>query len=235
MIYYFCFENDKKMKNLYIQILLGLLVFLGLESCNDRKTYGELVDEEEEAIERYILEKNIKVISKEEFFANDSTTRENEYVFFKDKGIYMNIVNPGEADEILQEGSHVVLSRFIEVLMKDVKDLDRSAGDTLLRNMYANDYPVMQMKPEEYKVMIDKQSGYAGTFQGTSIMAKTYEGNTAVPTGWLFPLQFIKPTRTNETARLARVKLILPHSEGSFFASRFVYPCYYEITYNLGK
>ncbi len=222
------------MKNFYIQILLGLLVLVGLQACNDGKTYGELVEEEEDAIARYISQHNIKVISKDQFFANDSTTAENEYAFFKDKGIYMNIVYPGDAEEILPDGSHVLLSRFVEVLMKDVPDLGRVTGDTLLKNMYANDYPGMQMKPEEYSVVIENKTNYMGTFTGRySLMARTYEGNTAVPTGWLFPLQFIKPARTTQSSKVARVKLILPHSEGSFYASRFVYPCFYEITYNL--
>lgn len=223
------------MKNLYIRILLGLLVFVGFQSCDNNKTYAEMVEEEEDAIDHFISEKGIKVISKDQFFNNDSTTQENEYVFFKDKGIYMNVVYEGDAKEILPEGSYVILSRFIEIVLKDVEDLGVVYGDTLLKNMYANDYPNMQLKPEEYKVTVDGNNGYSGTFQGTSIMAHAYENSTAVPTGWLFPLQFVKPTRTNEAAKLARVKLILPHNEGSFYASRFVYPCYYEITYNLGK
>ena len=222
------------MKKIYYQILLGVIAFFSLQSCNNHKTYGELVDEENEAIERYLLENDIKVISKQEFLNNDSTTKENEYVYFEENGIYMNVIYKGAGQNILPEGSYDMLSRFIEIAIKDVKDMGVEAGDTLVRNMYANEYPSLQLKPEEYKVTI-KDKAFTGQFNGYSLMYKTYEQDTAVPTGWMFPLLYLKPIRTNEAAKWARVKLIVPHTEGTRFAARFVYPCYYEITYNLGK
>ena len=222
------------MKNKFYLILAGLIALFSLQSCDNHKTYGELVDEEQDAIKAFIAKKDIEVISKNEFFANDTVTTGNQYVFFEDKGIYMHIDFIGEGESILPDGTYDILSRFIEISIDDIEDMHVQAGDTLVRNMHANEYPGMQLKPEEYKVIIQKQN-YSGTFQGTSLMFQQYDGMTAVPTGWLFPLQFIKPTRTNEAAKLARVRLIVPHSEGTQFAARFVYPCYYEITYNLGK
>jgi hypothetical protein len=65
-------------------------------------------------------------------------------------------------------------------------------------------------------------------------MYDTYE-QTSVPTGWLLPLQYLKPSRTNSSEDVARVRLLVPHSAGTVTASRYVYPCYYEITYNLGR
>ena len=223
------------MKNLYFTIILGIITLLGMQSCDNHKTYGELVDEEEDAIKAFILKNDIKVISKKEFCEKDSTTAANEYVFFEENGIYMHIDYKGEAKHILPDGEYEILSRFIEVAIDDVEQMGVHAGDTLVRNMYANQYPSMQLKPEEYKVTIEKDS-YSGKFlNGASLMYQMYDQLTAVPGGWLLPLQYVKPVRTNESAKWARVRLIVPHSEGTNFAMRFVYPCFYEITYNLGK
>ncbi len=224
------------MKKLYYPILVGLIALLGLnlQSCDNHKTYGELVDEENEAIEAFILKNDIKVISKKEFFEKDSTTAENEYVFFEENGVYMNIVNKGAGKNILPDGTYDILSRFMEVAIDDIDRMGVHAGDTLVRNMYANGIPSLYKDPEEYKVTINKNQ-YSGNFQGTSLMFQFYDQLTAVPGGWLLPLQYVKPTRTTEADKWARVKLIVPHSEGTNTAARFVYPCFYEITYNLGK
>ena len=222
------------MKNLYYPILLGLIALFNLQSCDNHKTYGELVDEENDAIRAFILKNDIKVISLQQFVEQDSTTAENEYVLFEDNGIYMNVVHKGEAKEILQNGTYDILSRFMEVAVADVRDMGIQAGDTLVRNMYANGLPQLYKDPEEYKVTI-RDHQYAGSFQGTSLMFKFYDQLTAVPGGWLLPLQYVKPTRTTQSDKWARVKLIVPHSEGTNMAMRFVYPCFYEITYNLGK
>ena len=224
------------MKNLYYPIILGLIALLGvnLQSCDNHKTYGELVDEENDAIEAFILKNDIKVISVKDFVAKDSTTAENEYVYFEDKGIYMNIIKKGVGKTILQDGTYDILSRFMEVAIDDIDRMGVHAGDTLVRNMYANGIPSLYLNPEEYKVTI-KDKSYSGNFQGTSLMYQFYDQLTAVPGGWLLPLQYVKPTRTTESDNWARVKLIVPHSEGTNTAMRFVYPCFYEITYNLGK
>ena len=60
-------------------------------------------------------------------------------------------------------------------------------------------------------------------------------GTTSVPSGWLIPLTYVKPSRTTSSEKVARVRLIVPHGQGTSQASQYVYPCYYEITYNLGK
>lgn len=79
----------------------------------------------------------------------------------------------------------------------------------------------------------------SGTFSGTfdkesSLMYNTYS-STAVPSGWLVPLTYIKLGRpASETDEIAKVKLIVPHSMGQSNASQNVYPCMYEITYQQG-
>ena len=222
------------MKNLYYPILLGLIAFFSLQGCNNQKTYGELVDEENDAIKTFISKNNIKVISLQKFIEQDSTTAENEYVYFEDTGVYMHVVHKGEAAEVLKEGTYEILSRFLEIAVADIRDMGIQAGDTMLRNMYANGFPGLYKNPEEYKVTI-KDNMYVGNFQGTSLMFQKYDNLTAVPGGWLLPLRYVKPTRTTQKDQLARVKLIVPHTEGTNLAMRFVYPCYYELTYDLGR
>lgn len=219
------------MKKLYYFIVLICAISAGLQSCNDGKTYAEMKEEEADAINKYILDNDIKVISEKEFFEKDTMTAENEYVLFEESGVYMNIMCKGEG-EILEEGTYDILSRFVEVCMKDVSDLGLSAGDTLLFNMHNNSYPSQLRYPEELKVTIGSSGSYSATFQGYSSMYQQYQ-TTAVPSGWLVPLAFIKPVRTTQSDKLARVKIIVPHSEGTSSASRYVYPCLYEITYNL--
>lgn len=219
------------MKKLYYFIVLICAISAGLQSCNDGKTYAEMKEEEADAINKYILDNDIKVISEKEFFEKDTMTAENEYVLFEESGVYMNIMCKGEG-EILEEGTYDILSRFVEVCIKDVSDLGLSAGDTLLFNMHNNSYPSQLRYPEELKVTIGSSGSYSATFQGYSSMYQQYQ-TTAVPSGWLVPLAFIKPVRTTQSDKLARVKIIVPHSEGTSSASRYVYPCLYEITYNL--
>lgn len=219
------------MKKLYYFIVLICAISAGLQSCNDGKTYAEMKEEEADAINKYILDNDIKVISEKEFFEKDTMTAENEYVLFEESGVYMNIMCKGEG-EILEEGTYDILSRFVEVCMKDVSNLGLSAGDTLLFNMHNNSYPSQLRYPEELKVTIGSSGSYSATFQGYSSMYQQYQ-TTAVPSGWLVPLAFIKPVRTTQSDKLARVKIIVPHSEGTSSASRYVYPCLYEITYNL--
>ncbi|MDY3266822.1 MAG: DUF4827 domain-containing protein [Phocaeicola sp.] len=219
------------MKKLYYFIVLICAISAGLQSCNDGKTYAEMKEEEADAINKYILDNDIKVISEKEFFEKDTMTAENEYVLFEESGVYMNIMCKGEG-EILEEGTYDILSRFVEVCIKDVSSLGLSAGDTLLFNMHNNSYPSQLMYPEEFKVTIGSSGSYSATFQGYSSMYKQYQ-TTAVPSGWLVPLAFVKPVRTTQSDKLARVKIIVPHSEGTSYASRYVYPCLYEITYNL--
>ena len=58
------------------------------------------------------------------------------------------------------------------------------------------------------------------------------EGSTSVPGGWLVPLNYVKIGRPeNEGEETAKVRLIVPHSQGTADASSSVTPYYYEITY----
>ena len=64
------------------------------------------------------------------------------------------------------------------------------------------------------------------------MMLMYHSSSTSVPAGWLVPLNYINVGRPeNENDEIAKVRLIVPHSQGTVDASSSVYPCFYEITY----
>ena len=92
--------------------------------------------------------------------------------------------------------------------------------------------PQYMAQPDNYILTIDKNN-YKASFKENSMMAYVYK-TASVPSGWLIPLRFLKPASSIPTLPsedIARVKLIVPHSQGSAQAMKYVYPCLYEITY----
>lgn len=198
-------------------LLLIALFTIGMvfQSCDDTETYAEQKAKERRWIQNYVSEHNIKVITESQFLQQDSTTNvdENEYVYFDDSGVYMQIIRRGNGT-IMKNGEHIeILTRFIEGLVE--------TGDTLTTtNLYGSDPDIMMCSMSESTIT-------ASFTQGS--MLSNY--GAAVPTGWLIPLKYIKltPQLPNET--LPKVKLIVPHSSGHSVASSAVAPYFYEITY----
>ncbi len=197
-------------KTIYIALWTLLAVVLG--SCQDYETYAEQKEKERNHINDFIAEHGIKVIDMETFIANDSTTdvSKNEYVLFDDKGVYMQIVRKGEG-EMMQDGDRgVFMARYLEYNIAD--------ADTISGNLYAAtpDYFTCERKGDTYSASFTQ--GYMYGIYGS-----------AVPKGWLLPLSYITPGRPNDKA--AKVRLIVPHGEGTSLAAQYDYPTYYEITY----
>lgn len=195
-------------------ILLTLLAILtvGLSSCEDYETYAEQKEKERAHIQDFIKEQGITVISMETFEAQgDSTSVEkNEFVLFEDKGVYMQIVRKGEG-EMMQDGDRgVYMARYLEYNIAD--------ADTISGNLYA-------AVPDKFTCERDGDVFSASFTQG--YMYGIY--GSAVPSGWLLPLSYVTPGRPNDKA--AKVRLIVPHGEGTSLAAQYVYPTYYEITY----
>ena len=197
-------------KTIYIALWTLLAVVLG--SCQDYETYAEQKEKERNHINDFIAEHGIKVISMETFEAQgDSTSVEkNEFVLFEDKGVYMQIVRKGKG-EMMQDGDRgVFMARYLEYNIAD--------ADTISGNLYAAtpDYFTCERKGDTYSASFTQ--GYMYGIYGS-----------AVPKGWLLPLSYITPGRPNDKA--AKVRLIVPHGEGTSLAAQYVYPTYYEITY----
>lgn len=237
-----------KNKNLW---LVALAVVAGaLQSCDNNKTYAEYKEEEDDAIDAWILKHDYEVISEKQFYAQDTMTQANQFVKFESSGVYMNIQNKGNGRQVLTDGSYSVLSRYIEIAMQTRQDMF-NLGDTLTANVSLQNFPKFfdqqnnwslpdyMLQPDEYKLTVSGTS-YSASFQ-TSVMYALYSqyssayATSAVPAGWLVPLQYIKPGRTQSADEVARVRLIVPSEQGTKMASQYVFPCYYEITYNLGR
>lgn len=206
-------------------ILFALAAIFTLMSCDDTESYADQKKKERAAINSYITKNKIKVISESEFFEQDTTTdvSKNEYVLFDNTGVYMQIIREGCGEKLKDGETATVLCRFTEWnLLTDSLQLANNIGASEFNH------------PD---IMIVKNT--SGTFKasfvaGSSVMYFIY-GSTSVPAGWLTPLTYIKIGRpANPGEEIAKVKLIVPHTQGHQYATSGVYPCLYEITYQRG-
>lgn len=202
---------NKTLKNIFFYSLL-LLSFV---ACDDTVTYSEMKEKEIEAIKDYIKKNGITIITYKDFVAQDSVTdlQRNEYVEID--GVYMQIVhNPKNADDArrIDEGdTRNILVRYAEYNIQST--------DTLSSNKYYG-------APDEMRVT-NTSGTYSATFT-SGVMMSVY-GSSYVPTGWLVPFSYLWFTR--HQSQLAKVNLIVPHTKGTSNATTYVYPCFYEITF----
>ncbi len=203
-------------KSIYPALLMLAAGWL-TQACDDGETYAEMKDKERDAINAFIESESINVISTEQFYEQDSLTdvEKNEFVLFKDNGVYMQIVRKGEGTP-LEDGERAeLIARYKEVNIK--------TGETLTANIFSAANP-------DLLTVTNKAGSYTGSFT-SGYMYSTY--GSSVPSGWLVPMPYIKLGRN--TDKIAKLRLIVPHSQGQSTASSYVYPCYYEITYQKGR
>ena len=202
---------NKTLKNIFFYSLL-LLSFV---ACDDTVTYSEMKEKEIEAIKDYIKKNGITIITYKDFVAQDSVTdlQRNEYVEID--GVYMQIVhNPKNADDArrIDEGdTRNILVRYAEYNIQ--------SADTLSSNKYYG-------APDEMRVT-NTSGTYSAAFT-SGVMMSLYS-SSYVPTGWLVPFDYLWFTR--HQSQLAKVNLIVPHTKGTSNATTYVYPCFYEITF----
>ncbi len=201
------------MKKIFHWILLLATTTGFLHSCDDTETYADMKESERKAIEAYIVSEGIKVITLDQFYTQDSTTNVdmNEYVLFKDNGVYMQIIRKGDGNPLADGVRENVVVRYVEVNIKE--------GDTLTGNWFNASNP-------DLMTIENTKGSYKGSFT-SGYMYTSY--GSSVPAGWLVPMPYIN-LGTN-TAKIAKVRLIVPHSQGQSTATSYVYPCFYEITY----
>ena len=224
----------------YIPFILFLLSYgVCLTSCDDEETYAEQKEKEYNLIQKFLKRDvviydsegdtlchvgRVNVISEDQFYAQDSTTNveKNEYVLFKRSGVYMQIVRKGSGQSIQPGESKRIMCRFLEYNI---------LGDSV---QLRNDMNYWHTHPD----IIDVTNTFgtiSGTFNttvnGGGAMYTTYS-NVTVPNGWLLPLSYIRIGRQiSADEGIAKVRLVLPHSEGQTDATTNVYPCFYEILY----
>ncbi len=216
------------MKKTY-SLLLLLCGILLLTSCNKGETYSDLKEAERDAINKYISDKGIKVIDETKFTAQGETTNldNNEYVYLNKSAVYMQIVRKGCGEKVKDGESLEILCRFSEYNIKNNQLLIRNdIPYFIVQNNQTYDFSSF---PD--KMMVERiGSSFTGSFVSGAM--SDYHGSAAVPAGWLVPLNYVNVGRPqNEEEETAKVRLIVPHSQGTVDASSSVYPCFYELTY----
>lgn len=229
------------MKHYPALFLLFVFAAVGLFcSCDDEETYADRREKENQQIQNFLntgvsltdtnsdtysinVPGGINVISESDFAAKGYTTdvSRNEYVLFNSSGVYMQILRKGPGKPLAEGESATVLVRYTEY---DIASVFIRSTNVL------NSYAVM---PD---VMTCSNS--YGTIQASflsGVMKNTYDTST-VPAGWLIPLKYINLGRQeSEDEEVARVRVIVPSTQGQINASANVYACFYDISYTRGR
>lgn len=200
-------------------VFLLMTLAVVVSSCNNYETYGDKKEKERNAISKFISDRNITVISEEQFNNQGHTTdvSKNEYVKFDKNGVYLQIVRMGCGDQLKDGGKATIASRFTEynIFADSVQLRNTSSKYAFLPDM----------------ISISRSSSvYTAQFLD-GLMYRTYS-SAAVPSGWLVAMPFIKighPTSENEEC--SKIRVIVPHTQGHAYASSNVIPYYYEITF----
>lgn len=225
----------------YPSLLLLFVFAAGLFcSCDDEETYADRREKENQQIQNFLntgvsladgnsdtysinVPGGINVISESDFAAKGYTTdvERNEYVLFNSSGVYMQILRKGPGKPLAEGETATVLVRYTEY--------DISSAYVRSTNVL-NAYAVM---PD---VMTCSNS--YGTIQASflsGVMKNSYDTST-VPAGWLIPLKYINLGRQeSEDEEVARVRVIVPSTQGQINASANVYACFYDISYTRGR
>lgn len=211
------------MKRIELALAAMACVLLPLVSCDDEETYADQKKREISQINSFLSEQAIDVITMDEFLKDTITDNpetgpdfsRNEYVLFSDKGVYMQIVRRGQG-RIMTSGERWNMNaRYREIYV--------GTGDTLTMNHF-------QDGADKFYV---KRTGDSYTASFTSgIMLQSY--GSSVPNAWIMTLPYIRPGFLNGDAS-ARVRLIVPHNEGTQTAASSVYPTFYDITFSTEK
>lgn len=212
------------MRNLALAFI-AFIAAVTVISCDDTETYAEQKDKERAAISRFIADSAITVITESQFKEQGYKTdvSKNEFVLMQNSGVYMQIVREGCGEKIKEGETTTVLCRFTEYnILTDSLQL-------------TNDILSFSSIVDKMTVTNSSGSFTASFIDGQSVMVMFY-GTTSVPSGWLVPLTYIKVGRPeNAGDEIAKVNLIVPHTQGHAYASSGVYPCYYTITYERGR
>ena len=197
-----------------ILAILAVCCLGSLCSCNDYETYGDKKEKERKGIRNFIADSAFVVIPEKQFHDNGNVTDVNkrEFVYLDNSGIYMQIVDKGCGSPLRDGENTELLMRFIELGILD---------STAVYN---------DVNPYDVDIMTVKRSGNSFTASFTSGAWYSIYGAT-VPEGLIIPLSYLNVGRPRSADdRIAKVRLIVPHTRGHETASRNVYPYYYEIT-----
>jgi hypothetical protein len=196
----------------FIMTLLAVVLFA---SCNNYETYGDKKEKERNAIRQFLADSSFVVISETQFHNQGDMTdvSKREFVYMDNSGVYMQIVNKGCGTPLADGENSDLLMRFVEICLLDSAALYNDAN------------------PYEVDIMNVRRQGNTFTASFTQgVWLSSYQSET-VPSGLLVPLSYLNMGRPRSaTDKIAKVRLIVPHTQGHTIASRYVYPYYYEIS-----
>ena len=219
------FAGDMKK---FVWIIIAAIAVLA--SCNDYETYGDMKEKERNAINKFIADSSITVISEETFVQNGYKTdlNRNEYVKLDKSGVYMQIVRPGCGEKLKDGETTNIICRYSEY--------------DIINQGYTSYNNSAFLSPIPDVMRISRTSGtFSAIFTKSACLtfgSKTYGNmyytysNATVPPGWLVPFNYIKiDLPQSEDQEVAKVRLIVPHSQGHTSASGNVTPFFYEIIF----
>ena len=229
--------NWNKLYTLLLFVFASVVIFT---ACDEDETYSDKRKREKKQVEAFLkkgvtvydadqsqvllhVPADIKVISEEEFYANDSVTNvdANEYVLFKKTGVYMQIIRKGPGKKLQEGESTTILNRFTEYNI---------AADSISCTNKILPYETM----EDKMTVVNTGGTFTASFL-SGLMFSIYQ-SASVPTGWLVPLSYINIGRQDAPDQeVALVRLIVPSTQGQSDANNNVYACFYEISYQRGR
>ena len=222
----------KKLVFLFLSLLTAGSLF---QACDNSKTYAEMLEDEKNAVNKFIKDNDIRVISLEEFERDTITASKeagngyDEYVAFSN-GVYMQIVDRGgkEKDkdgvEFINKvdtfaNNNVICARYLE---KNIASNELTCFNVVLPEyINASDY---YRSPLTFRYVNENSSAY-GIVLSTPLdydylwTANSY--GTAIPGGWLLALPYLRDN--------AHVRLIIPSKMGHSISQQNVIPYYYDI------
>ena len=177
-----------------------------------------MLEDEKNAVNKFIKDKGIRIISQDEFEKNDTVTNldRNEYVALSD-GVYMQIVDRGSAENKTDTfaNNNEICVRYIE---EDIMTRDTTCFNVFLEEW--GDANQLYTNPAVFRYVAEGSYVY-GTFIQMDYYWANYYQTTAVPAGWLLALPFVR--------NYAHVRLIVPSKVGHSSAQQYVNPYYYDI------
>ena len=204
------------MKHTIIALLSLFCLVTTFVACNDYETYGDKKNKERAAIKQFLADSAINVISEDVFHKQGDMTdnSKNEFVYMNNTGVYMQIVHKGCGEPLRDGENSDLMVRFLELCLLD---------STAIYNDTA---------PYDVDVMNVRRQGNVFTASLTDGVMMSAYNTESVPTGWLVPLKYVNVGRPRtEDDHIAKVRLIVPHTQGHSVASSYVYPYYYEISF----
>lgn len=211
-------------KGLFLSLLF-IVCASAMTSCSDDETYADQVKRERSAINAYLADSSVNVISEDQFRSQNYTTdvSKNEFVLFESSGLYMQIVRKGTGKPIASGESARVLCRYTE---RNLLTDSIQASNTISPYYY---------RYLEVMNVTNNSGTFSGSFEQKTSLMYLFYNSTAIPSGWLAALPYVNIGRyVNDDDELAKVRLIVPHDLGQQYASSGVYPCLYDITFERG-